>query len=687
MKSLWLGSTLCYFSASFAFAQDSGSPADFAGAVPTDAFALVRLRSARELTQRIEEVRVKGAISEQALDEQALLRIILDDVKIKCDAALIDATRPIGLAFSFAMNSPEPVPTIILPATDAKALTDSLVSGDTQVSAQPSGSYVALSMRAATARGDKPSRVARGDPAGILTARVDLAAIVTKFRPVIDMGLDQLEQMADSGRMKSTNQPFDMSEMVEMYAEFGRDAVDSVDLLDASLDMIGPELSLSLSLSNREGSALAKFAYPEKVDYRALATKIDPGSVLQFIWSYDQAAWFTRMMPVYENAFTAMEKAGTLPAEFTAGFQAYLKHLKELVPKYGRTAAGSFDLDQAGMRMSVSYATPDPRGLLQSVLSMTSDPALAALGLATGAPTEIELAGVKATSFSANFDIRKMLKLLLPPVNAAAASEREADTFEQILAGVFGKDGARVALLAGADRLGVLFGGDDTWRSNAARRLSSGGDASPGLLRAVDSISGSNPAMLVRADLGRGLAGVATWMPTIQADAAAIEQVTEVWRRLGSAPIPACMYWGVHGSTWKLGASIDYEGLLRMIKARDGSQGAEKRRSRVNFEVRAIDDAVKRYARDHKGAQPDSLDVLLQPDASGKPCLRFLPKDPWGRAYLYEKKSDDKSRRVYSLGADGQPGGSGENADCDNLNSTSPSIDDLVLPPGNSKDQ
>lgn len=38
-----------------------------------------------------------------------------------------------------------------------------------------------------------------------------------------------------------------------------------------------------------------------------------------------------------------------------------------------------------------------------------------------------------------------------------------------------------------------------------------------------------------------------------------------------------------------------------------------------------------------------------------------VPRDPWGRPYLYQY--DGKKGRVLSYGADGQPGGTGDNAD------------------------
>ena len=46
-----------------------------------------------------------------------------------------------------------------------------------------------------------------------------------------------------------------------------------------------------------------------------------------------------------------------------------------------------------------------------------------------------------------------------------------------------------------------------------------------------------------------------------------------------------------------------------------------------------------------------------------KPYLDKLPKDPWGNPYQYVNPGVKGEIDVYSLGADGQPGGDGKNAD------------------------
>ncbi len=48
--------------------------------------------------------------------------------------------------------------------------------------------------------------------------------------------------------------------------------------------------------------------------------------------------------------------------------------------------------------------------------------------------------------------------------------------------------------------------------------------------------------------------------------------------------------------------------------------------------------------------------------------VKRLPDDPWGRAYQYANPGTHGEVDIFSLGADGQPGGEGDNADIGNWN-------------------
>ena len=58
---------------------------------------------------------------------------------------------------------------------------------------------------------------------------------------------------------------------------------------------------------------------------------------------------------------------------------------------------------------------------------------------------------------------------------------------------------------------------------------------------------------------------------------------------------------------------------------------------------------------------------LAQPDRCRRGgYLKRLPDDPWGKPYQYANPGTHGAIDIYSLGADGQPGGEGENADIGN---------------------
>ena len=68
------------------------------------------------------------------------------------------------------------------------------------------------------------------------------------------------------------------------------------------------------------------------------------------------------------------------------------------------------------------------------------------------------------------------------------------------------------------------------------------------------------------------------------------------------------------------------------------------------------------------GTTPDSLDDLVNESGgvegwNGPYVKPSSLKDPWGREYVYNYPGDHGDFDLYSLGADGQPGGEDRNAD------------------------
>ncbi len=77
--------------------------------------------------------------------------------------------------------------------------------------------------------------------------------------------------------------------------------------------------------------------------------------------------------------------------------------------------------------------------------------------------------------------------------------------------------------------------------------------------------------------------------------------------------------------------------------------------------------AVESYYLD-TGTTPDSLEDLVSERSNvagwnGPYVKKSSLKDPWGREYVYEYPGEHGDFDIYSLGADGQPGGEDKNAD------------------------
>lgn len=86
--------------------------------------------------------------------------------------------------------------------------------------------------------------------------------------------------------------------------------------------------------------------------------------------------------------------------------------------------------------------------------------------------------------------------------------------------------------------------------------------------------------------------------------------------------------------------------------------------AKIHADLRALDAAIEAY-RDSHGDVPLGRDlrVLVGPEP---PLLERLPRDPWGRPYHYRIGLGGRTVRNYTLrtlGADGEPGGRGADAD------------------------
>jgi general secretion pathway protein G len=84
----------------------------------------------------------------------------------------------------------------------------------------------------------------------------------------------------------------------------------------------------------------------------------------------------------------------------------------------------------------------------------------------------------------------------------------------------------------------------------------------------------------------------------------------------------------------------------------------------------SLDKALDQYRLDnrHYPSVEQGLDALVNKPAAeaswaGPYLKKAVPNDPWGHPYVYRVPGEKSEFDLYSLGRDGKPGGSGEDAD------------------------
>jgi general secretion pathway protein G len=114
--------------------------------------------------------------------------------------------------------------------------------------------------------------------------------------------------------------------------------------------------------------------------------------------------------------------------------------------------------------------------------------------------------------------------------------------------------------------------------------------------------------------------------------------------------------------------------LASLIVPRVINRPDEARRVAARSDIATLDQALKLYRLDN-GRYPTTeqgLSALVtKPTAeplptNWKPYLDFLPKDPWGKSYQFANPGQHGEVDIWSFGADGQPGGEGNDADIGN---------------------
>lgn len=121
--------------------------------------------------------------------------------------------------------------------------------------------------------------------------------------------------------------------------------------------------------------------------------------------------------------------------------------------------------------------------------------------------------------------------------------------------------------------------------------------------------------------------------------------------------------------------------LAGLIIPRIMGRPDEARRAKARIQIDGLETALKLYRLDngHYPSTEQGLQALVQKPSIGADAKNWrqggylekakVPKDPWGRDFVYISPGTHGDYDLISLGADGEPGGEGKDKDINSWDS------------------
>ncbi|MCC7013942.1 MAG: hypothetical protein IT454_15405 [Planctomycetes bacterium] len=512
--------------------------------LPADAFLVVRAESIHGLLEGANQLMGKKADDPTRLSTQTLLEGLEPDVAQI--AAQIDVHRPAGLALRFGAGD-QPVLWLALPTSDAEALAKGLVLDglSKQLSVIAAGDYVVAASEANV-------QIPLGGCAAIgqlehtdLAAQLDIAAVLAKFRPLVDMGLDSAE-----GALEESSEAEQLA--AEEYFDLTRDILDSARTLRLALDSQLDTIRATGELTVAEGSALAKLFGGTRRNLSSAGALLDPRAAFSYVSMSDPRNVGARQLQWTEAI------AGAVPGKLQGLMQLEIDAWRAMLPKTTGLSVTNLDFALEGLRASSFVESTDPAGLVGDVQRVLGSPALAELGLRIEGPAQREVSGVTWTEYRMNMDLETIARFVDEDAVISPEDRAQAEKALQIF---LGDGGLRVGIATVERFLVTRVGGDDTFaRSTVSRIGGSAGSFDSGLVHALDQTQQVQAAWLMHLDVGHIMNQFADL-------ASSLGQSIDMPVELVGDSFPLTVHAAVDGVRWRGGLELDARDLARFVQA------------------------------------------------------------------------------------------------------------------------
>jgi general secretion pathway protein G len=617
--------------------------------IPANAYAVVRARSIDDLSRILGTF---GRAVDEPVDVTDPAKMMKDMLGIEVRMDLVDRTKPILYCMVASGTASPFIPTCVMHVKDAAGFAASEGLKDSPWKCHTEGDIAVLSQGSDAVAAHEVPAFAKDIGKYDVVARVDMVSVMKTWG-------DELTGMVDGLEGEAEGQEPSAAEAVSSMVDGVHTALEGLSTFEVHASMKGDEMTFGLEAVAKENSKLAGYAVNEPNGLLDLARGIDGDAPFVMLQCFDYGS----ILQTYDKLYSEfLEK---MPEQQQKQMKAMLGTSRDLYAAMGRSMAASFALDGHGLHGSFCLHPKDAAALPKTYQAMMQ-------GIGNGFEatplTTVKVADVEVQQFRVKMNVEAIAKAAAPDNTAPAPAPEGFFESQKAIDALWGKDGMQMSFASRDGRMVGIMGGDERDVANGLTRFATA-STSPRIQRALDAVAHMNPCLAFQADLSKLARGLIELSPKLGAGVLPAENLKE-FDALSKAP-PILIYGGVDGRVWNLTVAVDVKKMMNAFAEPESVKLARARSTQVHADITAIGSALEQYAQNNAGKYPDSLEVIVTPDANGLSYLgtKVLPIDPWKHAYIYEapKPPTQPKPRVYTLGADGKIGGEGEDADIDNL--------------------
>ena len=486
--------------------------------VPEGTIAWIRVASFDGLCDLADEFMLATSGPESEMDFETALGLL----PTKDLIAHLDRTRSLGLAFGFPDEaSGEPRVTLMLPVTDRGAAIQALRTLPDAPQCFGIDDYVVATNLDEYRPGLGSADLTTSLPEGQIAGRVDAQALMQRFGPLLEMGLQQMVPAPGPG----------LEGLQATWANALLRAARAAESLDFAVGLEGGEVDFSLAFVALPDSQLDGLLPAGSGNLHDLARCLEEDDMVSMLIAIDSQTFQKQLMPLYAKLLDVAVAEG----ELETAEQAVILEWGSFWPLLGDSIVTSVKAD-GGFGATYYFQPPDVasfRASLEASLRSLSDhiPSVQVSGPEQGA---VE------TTYRVDFG------------NAVAG-----EGTRELFAGLFPSGTLTLRL---AERRGIsviTLGDDERAMSEALERIARVENALPESLRYVlERVGDANPAFVARIDLASVVRDLA---PLIAPD-------DQDRPDFGEQPLHLTYYGGVDGRTWRLGFRTDLSQVGALFK-------------------------------------------------------------------------------------------------------------------------